>query len=334
MSIALLRNSIAQIGDSNRSDVLLTVMILQVVEPFSPISQAGGWMTHVDGAAKIFQHEGPRPLKSEYDTALFNHARQYSIIGGILRRKPVLFSQPQWLAISGSAPAANLVNRLIDIGSLVPGLLNETDEARRHDSPEQIFYGLLRKLDLLYEEIVTWIEDFSSSMEHEISTTIDIKEMHAYNEIMEGDTTFLPVFRFASFRTAWRLILGWTFHYHILNAILDILTTRGDIVYYRKAPELELELLRVVTNICMTFPQLFAKDFGVISRAAIMLPLRFSTRFYRSRGQFMELNWCNKIAKEVFSRHEGLNHVYNPEWMDGLQVHSSIEAPYPKSVPE
>lgn len=91
-----------------------------------------------------------------------------------------------------------------------------------------------------------------------------------------------------------------------LKSIHDITTTRRDIRYGRKASEIELELLRVVTNLSMTIPQLFARHFGGMGRTAVMLPLEISTRFYASRRQKMELDW-----------------IWSPDSKEELHVYSS-----------
>lgn len=222
--------------------------------------------------------------------------------------------------MSQSAPATNHLTRLLDIGSSVPGLLAETDKVLSNIRAEHFVYELLRKLDTTREAIVGWINEFWSSMDHEISVAIDIKEMEAYNEEMLGDSTFLPLFKFASYTTAWRILLGWTFHYTVLKATRDILTTRPDIVYKHQATELETDMLRVITKLCMAIPQLFAKQFGTSGRMAIVLPLTIVTEFYLSRGQAMELNWCQRVAKVAYSPREGVKPIWMPEWKEGLHV--------------
>ncbi|KAH0149774.1 hypothetical protein KCU67_g10936, partial [Aureobasidium melanogenum] len=322
ISIASLRESIAEIGNYERNDVLLAIFMLQLGETLSPISRPGDLLPHIDGAARILEYEGPRRLSSSYDTALFTHARQHAILGGLLRREHTFFNQPQWLAVCQSAPTSNHLTRLLDIGSPVPGLLAETDKVGSNIRSEHFIYELLRKLDCSYEEIVTWIEEFCSSMVHEIGTTINPKEMEAYSEEVDGDPITLPILKFASFRTAWRITLGWTFQYTILQAIHDILTIRGDVVYKHKASELESEMFRVITNLSMVIPQLFDKRFGAIGRAAITLPLTILTEFYSSRGGARELNWCRKIAKAVNNPREGLKPIWMHEWKEGVHVHA------------
>lgn len=270
----------------------------------------------------MFQYEGPRSLSSTYDTSLFTQARQHATIVGIMRRKPTFFSQPQWLIISKTAPVINHATRLLDIGSLIPDLLAETDKVRSNICSEHIVNELLQKLSHTSQELVTWIDEFCLSMDHEISTIIDLSDMEAYNEAMNGDATFLPVFKFASFRTAWRIILGWTFHYTILKAIHDILTTRPDATYKNDVSEIEFEMLCVITNLCMTIPQLFARHFGALSRMVINLPLLISTEFYLSRGQAMELNWCKRVAKAVYDPREGLKPIRMAQWKERLRSHS------------
>ncbi|KAH0373887.1 hypothetical protein KCU65_g345, partial [Aureobasidium melanogenum] len=300
------------IGDYDRNEVLLTIMLLQISEPFSPISQAGGWISHVDGAAQMIKAEGPKPLNSPYETALFNHARQFTIIIGMLRREDIFFNQPQWLAITKSAPAAYHATTLLDIGSSIPGMLAETDKILANNSPEHVVYELLQKLDSTGEAVVTWITDFFSSMAHEISTTIDLKEMDSYNEEMNGDTTFLPVYKFASYRTAWNVTLGWVFHFAILKTIYGILSARTDIHYKLTAPELELEMFRVVTDLSMVIPQFFDRKFGAMGRAVIIIPLGLSTEFYAASGQTRKLEWCHRVAKAVYNPREGLEQIQKP----------------------
>ncbi|KAG9857988.1 hypothetical protein KCU98_g981, partial [Aureobasidium melanogenum] len=323
ISIALLRRSIEQISNYDRNEVLLTIMLLQIAEPFSPISQAGGWVSHVDGAAQMIQSEGPRPLNTPYETALFNHARQFTIICGLLRREDIFFNQPQWLAITKSAPAAYHATPLLDIGSSIPGMLAETDKVLSNNSPDHVVYELLRKLDSTGEAVIAWIDDFFSSMAHEIGTTVDLNEMEEYKEEMNGDTTFLPVYKFASYRTAWHVTLGWVFHFAILKTIYDILTSRGEIRYKLTALELEFEMLRVVTNLSMVIPQFFARTFGAMGRAVIAIPLTISTEFYSSSGQAMELEWCLRVSKAVYNPRAGLKHIQEPEWNEAMHVHSS-----------
>ncbi|KAH0351959.1 hypothetical protein KCU81_g2097, partial [Aureobasidium melanogenum] len=312
VSIALLRRSIEHIGDYDRNEVLLTIMLLQISEPFSPISQAGGWISHVDGAAQMIQAEGPKPLNTPYETALFNHARQFTIIIGMLRREDIFFNQPQWLAITKSAPAAYHATPLLDIGSSIPGMLAKTDKILASNSSEHVVYELLQKLESTGEAVVTWINDFFSSMAHEISTTIDLKELDSYNEEMNGDTTFLPVYKFASYRTAWNVTLGWVFHFAILKTIHKILKSRADIHYRLTTSELELEMFRVVTDLSMVIPQYFARSFGAMGRAVITIPLGISTEFYLSSGQTRQLEWCHRVAKAVYNPREGLERIQKP----------------------
>ncbi|KAG9962142.1 hypothetical protein KCU61_g4879, partial [Aureobasidium melanogenum] len=321
VSIALLRESIAQRGKYERNEVLLAIFILQLGEP--PISEVGGCLPRIDGAARSFQYEGPRHLSSSYDTALFALARQHAILGALLRREHTFFNQPQWLYISQSAPVINHITHFLDIGTSVPGLLAETDKVGSNIRSEHFVYELLQRLDCTCEAVVAWNNEFCSSMKHEISTTIDIKEMEAYNEDMEGDSTFLPVFKFASFRTAWYITLGWTFQYTILKSIYDILTIRVDVVYKHKALEIEILMSRVITNLSMVIPQLFAKRFGAIGRAAITLPLTILTEFYSSRGRARELDRCRKIEKAVNHPREGLKPMWMHEWKEGVHIHAS-----------
>lgn len=247
-----------------------------------------------------------------------------------MRREHTFFGSSQWLAVSQSAPAADHETRLLDIGSTIPALLARTDKVRTNNAPEHIVHELLQKLDSACQAVMTWLNEFSSSMEHEISTTIDIKELEAYNEEMNGDSTFLPVFRFSSFRTAWRMTLGWTFYITILRAILDVLTTRRDISYKHEASDIGLKIFHVVTNLSMVIPQLFARHFGAMSRVAMMVPLRIATAFYLARGQTKELDWCRKVGKAVFSSREGLNHIWvlnnRRDYMSARAGHGKQEA--------
>ena len=109
------------------SSVLLSSILLARYELVASTGSAG-WIQHAGGVERLFELRGPRRHQSLDERHIFEAARPIIVIKAITDCKRTFLERQDWLTIPWAQDPAekSLMNHLIDIFCIIPGLLEES----------------------------------------------------------------------------------------------------------------------------------------------------------------------------------------------------------------
>jgi hypothetical protein len=124
--------------DANRmhSDhVLMACMLLGLYEVFEgPAFNSRSWMAHAAGAARLVELRGPK-LHRHWDAHHpFLASRIPTIYAAIVQRQATYLASQEWLTIPWEFQHRTYFDRMVDLGTMVPGILQKFDILRESDA--------------------------------------------------------------------------------------------------------------------------------------------------------------------------------------------------------
>ena len=146
-------------NNANSDELLAAVNLLATCEMYGDIGNAGGWLWHRDGIARICAARGPDSLSSELANILFDDLRHGAVVACIIERRASFLEQPQWRAKA----------------------LQRSDGKDRsvlfYDSAVQV-PGILERFDKLDLQAVDAIADVSEMMADTVRLTDEMREFY------------------------------------------------------------------------------------------------------------------------------------------------------------
>ncbi|KEQ88178.1 hypothetical protein M438DRAFT_79155 [Aureobasidium pullulans EXF-150] len=304
----------AALAESNlysHDDILLCMLVLSILESIRPISQFGGWASHVRGAIKYLEDRGPRLLKTRYQTVLFHHAKQASVLWGIFHQEPIPFSGKDWLRISESAPFINHETRLIDIGIRIPGLLSPSSYL---SSPTDMSGYQTYFQDLLATsyDIQKWLAGFHRQRDV-LLHACDETNFPTYFRLVKRNV-LSTASSFRDFNDAWYLSTAWTYLYLLQTTCLSIMHSGLPLHFDVDAASLVASVESTVDNLTKTVPQALSAQSGFSGRLSVNLFLRMITLHYEAQGRDEMVGWCGDIESALYTPDQGHAGAWMANW--------------------
>ncbi|ETI24530.1 hypothetical protein G647_03899 [Cladophialophora carrionii CBS 160.54] len=124
--------------DANRmhSDhVLMACMLLGLYEVFEgPALNSRSWLAHAAGAARLVELRGPKRHQHWDAHHPFLASRIPTIYAAIVQRKATYLASPEWLTIPWEFQHRTYFDRMVDLGTVVPGILQKFDILRESEA--------------------------------------------------------------------------------------------------------------------------------------------------------------------------------------------------------
>lgn len=282
-----------------------------------PISQFGGWASHVHGAIKYLQSRGPQSLESRYQTMLFHHAKQASVLWGLYSRQPIPFSGKDWLRISASAPFVSHETRLIDIGTRIPGLLSGSSSGSEYQAYFQELVSVSR-------EIQIWISEFRQQSNVLVQACKE-SNFPSYFRLVEPNVLSTAL-KFQNFNDAWYLSTAWTYLYLVRTTFLSLALSGLDLQTGDTPQSIAASVEMIVDHLCQTIPQALSSESGFSGRMSVNLFLRLLTLHFEAQSRREMARWCKDIEDALYTPDQGHAGAWTAHW------EGTIDLPYINQV--
>lgn len=139
-------------------DILMACMLLGLYEVFEgPALNSRSWIAHAQGAARLVELRGPERHQHREAFHPFLASRIPTIYAAILQRKSTYLATDEWLTIPWTSQQRTYFDRLVDLATSIPSILERFDILRQHNSDEeQELLTLLEQCVDLQEQMDRW----------------------------------------------------------------------------------------------------------------------------------------------------------------------------------
>lgn len=273
---------------------------------------------HIAGAQRFVETLGPWRLCDQYQGALFDQVRQNAILWGIAHKKKIPFDQREWMAMSEAAISVTSERRLIDIGTMIPGLLVLTQDSPQDSVRDGDYIPIRHKLMCVQENLLTWIRHYHTENSFAIKAC-NAKNFPTYYDQI-GTTGDLPKhgFAFQKFHGAWFVTGAWIYLYTIQNALLRVATMTAGIATEGSLEELQRSVHTTVWNMCQSIPNLLEKSSGFLGRICIFLTSTLRRMYFEAIGDLDMVEWCQR-TDAILHWGGGVAPLWMSKWDDAVR---------------
>lgn len=265
-----------------------------------PISQFGGWASHVEGAIRYMQHRGPRPLRNRYQAVLYHHVKQAAVLWGLNYQQPLPFCEKDWSEVSDSAPLLDHETKLINHGTKIPGILHLSNES---DTNVSASLGCLQSLLTSRHDILTWINEFHQRRSVVIRSCNETNFPTYFSSVKEN--VLKVAFIFQNFNDAWYFSTAWTYLYLIETTYLRVIQRLGLSPVNEHAKPTYASVQSTIDNLCRTIPQALELESGFSGRLSMNLFLRMITVHFEAQKREDMVRWCQNLDSIICSSEQG-----------------------------
>lgn len=290
--------------------VLMACMLLGLYEVFEgPAFNSRSWMAHATGAARLIQLRGPHRHQNWDAHHPFLASRIPTIYAAILQRKTTYLAAEEWLTVPWEFQLRTYMDRLVDLGTLVPGILERFDTLRESDSNTAAdLLQLLEECKDLQERMNRWKDATKKGAVPRV-VKHDAGDPDGYP--FETDLWFenhLFVHARLVYYTC-SLVLAEAAH-----GIQQALNLRD-----HKTSELDqsswltdlFPTERHAANICRIVPYCLQPEMGALGANIINFPANLAIAYYRRIGHIAATTWLVKAFSNIKIRGLHVDNVFN-----------------------
>ncbi|KIW28976.1 uncharacterized protein PV07_04827 [Cladophialophora immunda] len=268
-----------------------------------------GWVSHVEGMARLIQLRGPESHVVGLSHRLFLGFRSTCITYALATRQSTYLAQQDWLTVPWETQPKSDLDRLLDIMAQIAVLIEKAARPNTASSAFDIPHA--QRLGLLQQG---W--EFHSQLESWYQTLLLNQAGPPYCE-RPSSTRFLPrlasvfpkALHFQNFEIARLHLSYWTTLLLLHSSILttpfsspsDVDPTsslpasgENDFIHRRA-----LELARMIAR---SMEYLLSEDMHVLGPQKVFFALRAAMHVLASLGEEEEIDWCKEVFEELDRR--------------------------------
>lgn len=279
--------------------IVPSMILLAQAELFSVISLKNGWYSHIAAATHLLSICGPQSITDPFSYSMFRSARQSAICRGLIVRRALPFTTPEWLELTHDEAEWNPATALTDILVHVPGALQEFDRSMQQEPAIEVtMRAARRQLLKMHNDLQQWYDNLhSNSPDH--YWRIPATDLSAFQD--EHARYQRECFDFTSYSAALMLTLYWSVRLVIVRDLLKLAPgARGA----HLAPVVDAKAMLETTNesvqsLVASVPFLLGPETGTPGRIAILVPLYIVEQHFVAVGDHKGLEWCNAVRLEL-----------------------------------
>jgi hypothetical protein len=254
-----------------------------------------GYQQHIGGLDYLFRKRGPENMDSQFGQALLHNARHPAVTDSILKRKPNIFSQPEWIAAANKSPSlgANLTNLALQI----PVFLEKVDLLQR-DNQEAL--SLLSELTSIQKDLHDWLARFYmlTNLEAAKYQRVSIGQFPKFRELCGGLVHVFPeMIEFPSFVSATSHAYAWTCILIVRRAILTVSERYAHPSVWSRG--LKTAMIASVTecavDLCQSIAYLSLPGHLSCGILACSAPLYFASEWFEEQKLVQRLAWARHV---------------------------------------
>ncbi|OAP61507.1 hypothetical protein AYL99_03710 [Fonsecaea erecta] len=290
--------------------VLMACMLLGLYEVFEgPALNSRSWLAHASGAARLIQLRGAGRHQNWYAHHPFLASRIPTIYAAILQRKATYLATEEWRTIPWEFQHRTYFDRMVDLGTLIPGIMEKFDILREYDFDTTAeLAGLLDECKDLQTKMNRWRDGTKKG---------------ATPRIVEHDPAEIPSSPFAT--DLWfenHLFAHARLVYHtcslalseVGNEILQALDLRDQkrLSSVDRASLMELfDAETQAANVCRCIPYCLQPEMGALGANIINFPANLAFAYYQKTGHTAATDWLEKAFQSAKSRGLHVENVFD-----------------------
>ncbi|CAI6337396.1 unnamed protein product [Periconia digitata] len=296
-------------------ETLLATYLLTLYEVFVGITQGHGFFYHVQGLLHLIKLRGPESFKTRLSMQIFHAIRYNSLSIGYHLRKASMLDSPAWLAVTEKSAKLDPYVALQDICICIPRILERTDKLANETDFQQSLDLLINDASKLAQRGFDWFASFEQGTPR--YHNVDITQIEGFDDIIQGDRTFDPVFYFDTFGAGICYMIYW------MSMLILQSNTFRLLRQHRKLEPKELflwdrELSSYANSICRSVPFNCRPMTGSTARFGSLTPLVVARKYFEAKKAEKEQSWCEHVYQGA--RVPGLYSTPIPmEPLQGLQ---------------
>ncbi|EXJ74681.1 uncharacterized protein A1O5_01375 [Cladophialophora psammophila CBS 110553] len=299
--------------------VLMACMLLGLYEVFEgPAFNSRSWMAHATGAARLIQLRGPKRHQTWLTHHPFLAARIPTIYAAILQRKATYLATEEWRTVPWEFQHRTYFDRMVDLGTLIPGILERFDILRECDS------DIASELAQLLDEC----RDLQTKM----NKWRDGTKKGATPRVVEHDPLDQSSYPFTT--DLWfenHLFVHARLVYHtcslalseVGNEVLQALNLRDQKILYSIDRASLKELFDAegqAANVCRCVSYCLQSEMGAWGANIVNFPANLAFAYYQRTGHTAATEWLEKAFRGAKLRGLHVNNVFDvllPSFRDG-----------------
>jgi hypothetical protein len=283
--------------------VLVASMLLGLYETLeSSTLDSGSWLSHAQGAARLIQLRGPERHRNRQAHHVFLGSRVPTIFAAIAQRKATYLASEQWRSVPWEREHRTYKDRLIDVATAVPGLLEEVDSTRLGVA-NPLTYST--KLQLLQDMAKTQhaMNKWKEHVKDGAAAIVVPHEARDDGYPYDVDIWFNNHLFVSAHSVYWcsSLALAETATALIQDLeaydVKDVLTQVEQVRHYFRPAE-HASCIAKTINYCLQ------SDMGALGTCIISFPATLALRYFIGAGDSTTSSWLVKVFKDL--RNPGL----------------------------
>jgi len=290
-------------GRAGSDQVLTACLLLSMYEVYEGSSKkAFGWVSHVQGAARLLELRGPERHQTWQAHHVFLGARVPIIYAGILDKRATFLATQPWLTIPWEKGHKVYFDRAIDLATQIPGILQEIEYVNLNlfgTQARRALHKLLEQCKSLLKALHTWHMNMKKGSEYTV-----IK-----HDSWEDDKYPFDVeLWFPNHLFAFAHIFFWTCAFNISEAIQEVQEALEDLYQQKdQRPNLvwraELfESRQYALSIAHSVIYCLQPEMGALGANIINFPMTLAHRFFRQTHEMSVCAWFSKVSTDMQKR--------------------------------
>lgn len=283
-------------------EVLTACMVLSLYEVFEGSARKDfGWVSHTQGAARLVQLRGAHRHASRQSHHVFLGSRMPTLYAAILQRKTTFLGSDEWLTLPWSTEPKTFHDRLIDLMTRIPALLEETDIALSIRNPAVAVREQLRMLDAC-QQLEKAIHGWRAGMK------IGAGETATEHKRELGDKyPFKYDFTYANHLFARTQAVYWSCHLVVSDTMHDLQVSLERLNVSSTALGFTSEIIHeksrtYAVNIAQAVDYFMLPEMGALGADVISFPMGLAYRFFSQSQEHEICAWFVNALENMKKR--------------------------------
>lgn len=274
-------------------ETLIASMLLGVYEILEGSAMDSDWLSHAQGAARLIELRGPELHKTRQAHHSFLACRIPTVYAAIVQRQATYLAKEQWRTVPWESQHRAYFDRLIDIATELPGLLEAIDMFKRGSPNTPQGLAIIGKLARLQKSLDTWKRYLKKE-----GAAQNVKHLPGRHESYPFETElWYDNHVFANANSLYH-----TYSLVVAEAAEDLL---GDLEIRKNCCGLVdgvFDSRNHATCIAQMIPYCLQPDMGALGACIITFPTKQALSYFQRTGHTRVVSWLDKILAETRER--------------------------------
>jgi hypothetical protein len=283
-------------------EVLTACMVLSLYEVFEGSARKDfGWVSHTQGAAKLLQLRGAHRHATRQAHHVFLGSRLPTLYAAILQRKTTFLASPEWLTLPWALENRTFHDRLVDLMTGIPTLLERTDIALSIRDPVLAVREQLKMLEAC-QQIEKALDGWRAGMKKTAGETA-MEHKHRDGD----DYPFKYDFTYENHLFARTQAVYWSCHLVVSDTMHDLqVSLERLIVNSTSLPSASESIHKksrsYAVNIAQAIDYFLLPEMGALGADLISFPMGLAYRFFSQSQEHDICAWFGNSLENMKKR--------------------------------